>query len=334
MYTYRPSAKAISGNPIWHFLETAQVPWLVTVNELAQSSRTVLDPITSEPAIELHNTSKLMRDMYKPLRISAHAHDRYALPHSLLWGIYKKNNLDPVSQYEEIKSAFLGFFGAGRDSSASNTFSYTWSYWPAELTLTIWPNKLNSDCSRAWDDSARDEACYLYIHPGIVPIVSDNELHSFQHSAALGLPRVNTMEVIGVSSSSKAQPLTHLSPRRYWRRIDEVVNDSITRSFVNNNCLGMRISADGQYLFQGAFGGMRCLARQSIKAIVVERTKPGRGPGYSSLGIELINPDAGRQKLFADVCRATGTDDLNKLGRSLAKIIGCELILKPYLRSC
>ena len=332
---YKPNEQDISQNPIWKFLQDNCVPWLCSEEKLISESAIIKDEISGDSAVELSNNCELLQGMYKPLRFSVETTSEVKLPPQQLWGIFNKKAADPKTDFDGLKAELSKILGCGIDASVSNTYSVSWSFWPAQFELTVWPQKLqNFNITRAWVDPAREEACHLFIKPGITFIASNTELDEFHRSLPIKLPKVAHISVEGRASLAAENLSVFISPITNYRRCGINTNQTNSSIFQDSNCAFLRISADKKIIFHECMGGIRIFPVEEIKSISVTRMTPARGRGGSWLTLDIASANEGGESIQAKICSASGPDDLNEFAECLANTIGCHLELGPYYPNC
>jgi hypothetical protein len=122
-----------------------------------------------------------------------------------------------------------------------------------------------------------------------------------------------------------------IHPEKYFRRFPRVLNPNNTKHLNTINDAGLTISKDKKILFQSFDGCLRLFPVSNIRSVVVQGTLPAKGSGGSDLYIELDERFNKRNVLSVTLCSAGGPDELNEVGTSLARYLGCALKIEPYL---
>jgi hypothetical protein len=202
-----------------------------------------------------------------------------------------------------------------------NTVRAMWTFDRSRVRLLAWPaDKQRALLPRQPEDKGDPRlrlGCYITISTGLIPEMSRQELawmRSFE-------PICPISSFAGSDIQDAAGP-----PQNELEFVRDPDGPRATEGMVG-------VSADREaLLFQ--LSHLYILPLERVKQIHVVRTRPAKGPGGSELEIECATDCEGLASKMVTVCRGRGADDLNDIGRTLAKATGRPVELSPYYWDC
>jgi hypothetical protein len=307
-------------NPIGAWLDAAGIPWRSTRGELIARYGVAKRSDGPYGVVEIGLKPPPLKSLVRPLYAPQ---SKYFSPHVPATEFVAETyfTTDERENLRRTADELRVHLGPVQIADHWNTVRVVWTFdrsrvrllaWPADMQRVPLPRQPDDEC-----DPRLRLGCYITINTGFLPEMSRQELAWIRSFVPIG----------PISSFTLLRNLDTAGPPENEL---EFVRDP-DRSNAIAGMIG--VSADGEaLLFQ--LSHLYILPLERVTQIRVERTLPAKGPGGSELKLECQTDYEGLATKMVTVCRGFGADDLNDLGRTLAKAAKKPVELSRYFSDC
>lgn len=223
---------------------------------------------------------------------------------------------DERANIRQVARELSRFLGPAPVEDHLNTLRAEWRCDRAGVRLLAWPRE--RQFARSDDRDPRLQlGCYITIHTGLRPEPGEAEREQLRSFV----------------------PICALPPRRdRGESYDWYINQSEMEFMrdaagIAGNVGQIGLSADGGALIFHA-DDLFMLDMAKVQSVRVLRVQPAKGPGGSTLQIDVLTDYDGVARKEVTVCEAPGADDLSEIAAIVASAIERPLNLEPYSADC